>query len=247
MEEYQIEIIRNTSFHELTQAQREEMKDWFSTEEEFLDLQHLFVGVQSYKEASEKEQPTRKKELDELFVQVYSNKPSFDWKNFFFPAFRPIILQPGFQLAFGLVFLVGIGYFLSTGISTTSAPMQAKKEKSTVEKQKIKKESQAKETVDTTPTVAENLNALAEQPVSMASVETPYKLYVTDQEDRVEEAVASEDVGFTSSSTMSLSNANKDFYNLSDSKLEEDKTYPSNPMKPLSAQPEILDLLFATY
>ena len=102
MEEYQIEIIRNTSFHELTQAQREEMKDWFSTEEEFLDLQHLFVGVQSYKEASEKEQPTRKKELDELFVQVYSNKPSFNLKNFFFPAFRPIILQPGFQLAFGL-------------------------------------------------------------------------------------------------------------------------------------------------
>jgi CRISPR-associated endoribonuclease Cas6 len=55
MEEYQIEIIRNTSFHELTQAQREEMKDWFSTEEEFLDLQNLFVGVQSYKQASEKE------------------------------------------------------------------------------------------------------------------------------------------------------------------------------------------------
>jgi hypothetical protein len=81
----------------------------------------------------------------------------------------------------------------------------------------------------------------------MASVETPYKLYVTDQEDRVEEAVASEDVEFTTTSTMSLSNVNKDIYNLSDSNLEEDKTYLSNPMSPLSAQPEILDLLFATY
>jgi hypothetical protein len=46
---------------------------------------------------------------------------------------------------------------------------------------------------------------------------------------------------------MSLSNVNKDFYNLSDSELEEDKIDQSNPMRPLSAQPEILDLLFATY
>ena len=247
MEEYQIEIIRKTSFHGLSQAQREEMKDWFSTEEEFLDLQHLFVGVQSYKEACEKEQSTRKKELDELFVQVHSNQPSFNWKNFFFPALRPIVLQPGFQLAFGLVFLLGIGYFLTNGISTPNAPIQAKKDKPLIKKQKVKEENQPKEIVAPIPSIAENLNSLAEKPISIASLEAPNKLYVTDQEDMVSDAVASMDIEIATGSTMNLTSANTEFFNVSFGKVEEDKMTISSPIKPISDQPEILDLLFATY
>jgi hypothetical protein len=245
MEEYQIEIIRNTSFHELTKAQLEEMKDWFSTEEEFLDLQHLFHGVQSYKEACENEQSTRKKELDELFIQVHSNQPSFNWKNFFFPALRPIVLQPGFQFAFGLVFLIGIGYFLINRISTPNAPIQARKEKSTIKK--TKEEKQQKEIVVPTSSIAENLNSLSEQPISIASLEAPNKLYVTDQEDIVADAVGSMDIEIATGSTMSLTSANKEFFNVSFGKIEEDKMTVSSPIKPISAQPEILDLLFTTY
>ena len=155
MEEYQIEIIRNTSFHELTQVQREEMKDWFTTEEDFLDLQHLLVGVQSYKQASEKEQSTRKNELDELFIQVHSNKPSFDWKNFFFPAFHPFVLQPGFQLAFGLLFLFGIGYFVNSNFQTATPTLQAKNQK--VEKEKIETQKTVKKEANTNFEIKEEI------------------------------------------------------------------------------------------
>jgi hypothetical protein len=240
MEEYQIEIIRKTSFHELTQAQREEMKDWFTTEEEFLDLQHLFVGIQSYKQASEKEQSTRKNELDELFVQVHSNKPSFDWKNFFFPAFRPFVLQPGFQLAFGLLFLIGIGYFLNSNFQTAAPTLQAKKQK--VEKEKIETQKTVKKEANSNFEIKEELQKLSEEPISIASTNTLQIASV--EEDRMQNgkedlmwesystpAVAEETVSMDASTVFHTKDSEKQF----------------NTYQPVSAQPEILELLFTTY
>ena len=240
MEEYQIEIIRNTSFQELTKAQREEMKDWFSTEEEFFDLQHLFVGVQSYKQASEKEQSTRKKELDELFVQVHSNKPSFDWKNFFFPAFRPFVLQPGFQLAFGLLFLVGISYFVNSNFQTATPTLQAKKSK--VEKEKIEIQKTVKKEANSNFEINEELQKLSEEPISIASTNTLQTASV--EEDRMQ--TGKEDLLWDSYSAPAVAeetvqmDASAIFYT-------KDSEKQFNAYQPVSAQPEILELLFTTY
>jgi hypothetical protein len=240
MEEYQIEIIRNTSFHELTQAQREEMKDWFTTEEEFLDLQHLFVGVQSYREASENEQSTRKKELDELFVQVHSNKPSFDWKNFFFPAFRPIVLQPGFQLAFGLLFLFGIGYFVNSNFQTATPTLQAKNPKEEKEKNEAVKTVNEKEKSNLE--IKEELQKLSEEPIAIASTNTLEAPSV--QEDAISTGKA--DLAWDSFSAPAIaeekieSDASVNF-----STKDSEKQF--NSYQPVSAQPEILELLFTTY
>lgn len=240
MEEYQIEIIRNKSFQELTQAQREEMKDWFSTEEEYLDLQHLFVGVQSYKAASEKEQSTRKKELDDLFVQVHSNKAAFNWKNFFFPAFRPIVFQPGFQLAFGILFLAGIGYFVNSNLQTNNSTLQAANTK--VKKVKIETPKKVTKEENSTFEIKEELEKLTEEPIAIAST---FNLEASSVQ---EDAVLSKNETFAWDSFAAPAIAEEVLFNdasvgtfLKDS----EKQYNSN--QPLSAQPEILDLLFTTY
>jgi hypothetical protein len=240
MEEYQIEIIRNSSFHKLTKAQRKEMKDWFSTEEEFLDLQHLFVGVQSYKVASEKEQSTRKKELDELFIQVHSNKPSFNWKNFFFPAFRPIVLQPGFQLAFGLLFLFGIGYFVNSNFQTSTPTFQAKNSK--IEKEKIEAPKTENKEEDSNFEIKEELQKFSENPISIASTNTPQVTQF--QEDnssigKIDFSLDLNSVAAIEDKTVTMDASN--YFNTKD----DEKQF--NALQPLSAQPEILELLFTTY
>jgi len=240
MEEYQIEIIRNSSFHELTMAQLEEMKDWFSTEEEFLDLQHLFVGVQSYKEASEKEQSTRKKELDELFIQVHSNVPSFNWKNFFFPAFRPIVLQPGFQLAFGLLFLFGIGYLVNSNFQTATPTFQAKNSK--IEKEKIEAPKTEKKEEDSNFEIKEELQKFSEEPISIASINTSQ--VATFQEDnssigKVDFSLDLNSVAAIEDKTLTMDASN--YFNTKDSEKK------FNSYQPISAQPESLELLFTTY
>jgi hypothetical protein len=240
MEEYQIEIIRNSTFHELTKAQLEEMKDWFTTEDEFLDLQHLFVGVQSYKQASEKEQSTRKKELDELFVQVHSNKPSFNWKNFFFPAFRPFVLQPGFQLAFGLLFLLGIGYFVNSNFQTATPSLQAKNSKK--EKEKIEASKTVKKEGNSNFEIKEDLKEFTEEPISIASSYT--LVSASDQDAMI--STANVDLALDSFSAPAIaeekieSDASANFY-----KKDSEKQF--NAYQPISAQPEILELLFTTY
>lgn len=240
MEEYQIEIIRNTSFHELTQAQREEMKDWFSSEEEFLDLQHLFVGVQSYKNASEKEQSTRKNELDELFIQVHSNKPSFDWKNFFFPAFRPFVLQPGFQLAFGLLFLFGIGYFVNSNFQTTTPTFQAKNSKE--EKEKIETPKTVKKEGNSNLEIKEEFQKLSEEPISIAST------YTLETASALEDVISTGkvDLSWDSFSAPSIAEQTVQM-DASTSFYTKDSEKQFNSYQPLSVQPEILELLFTTY
>lgn len=238
MEEHQIEIIRTTSYQMLTEAQREEMKDWFSSEEEFLDLQHLFVGVQSYKESSEKEQSTRKNELDKLFVQVNSKKPAFNWKNFFFPAFRPIILQRGFQLAFGLLFLLGTGYYLNSNFQTSNTKLQAKNSKA--KNEKIETPKKVNEDEKANFEIKDKLQKLSEEPISIAStnnlkenfvIEDMVSIGIADFESSSYTAIASEYMSMDASVVLS----EKDF----------EKQINSN--QPISAQPEILDLLFTTY
>lgn len=238
MEEHQIEIIRTTSYQMLTEAQREEMKDWFSSEEEFLDLHHLFVGVQSYKESSEKEQSTRKNELDQLFVKVNSKKPAFNWKNFFFPAFRPIILQRGFQLAFGLLFLLGTGYYLNSNFQTSNTKLQAKNPKA--KNEKIETPKKVNEDEKANFEIKDKLQKLSEEPISIAStnnlkenfvIEDMVSIGIADFESSSYTAIASEYMSMDASVVLS----EKDF----------EKQINSN--QPISAQPEILDLLFTTY
>ncbi len=240
MEEYQIEIIRTMTFHELSEVQREEMKDWFTTEEEFLDLQHLFVGVQSYKQASEKEQSTRKNELDEMFIQVHSNKPSFDWKNFFFPAFRPIVLQPGFQLAFGLLFIFGIGYFVNSNFQTETPILQSKKQK--VEKEKIEIQKTVKKVTNSNFEIEEEIQKLSEDPISIASTNTLKTAFVEEEimtNGKVDLFLDSYTAPLVTEETV-LMDASTIFYTKDSQKQIIDN-------QPISVQPEILELLFTTY
>ncbi len=240
MEEYQIEIIRTMTFHELSEAQREEMKDWFTTEEEFLDLQHLFVGVQSYKQASEKEQSTRKNELDEMFIKFHSNKPSFDWKNFFFPAFHPIVLQPGFQLAFGLLFIFGIGYFVNSNFQTETPILQSKKQK--VEKEKIEIQKTVKKETNSNFEIEEEIQKLSEDPISIASTNTLKTAFVEEEiitNGKVDLFLDSYTAPLVTEETV-LMDASTIFYT-----KDSQKQIIAN--QPISVQPEILELLFTTY
>ena len=216
------------------------MKDWFTTEEEFLDLQHLFVGVQSYKQASEKEQSTRKNELDEMFIQVHSNKPSFDWKNFFFPAFRPIVLQPGFQLAFGLLFIFGIGYFVNSNFQTETPILQSKKQK--VEKEKIEIQKTVKKVTNSNFEIEEEIQKLSEDPISIASTNTLKTAFVEEEimtNGKVDLFLDSYTAPLVTEETV-LMDASTIFYT-----KDSQKQIIAN--QPISVQPEILELLFTTY
>jgi len=256
MEEYQIELIRNKSYQDLTFSEKEVLKDWFTNEEEFLDLQHLFVGVQTYKFANEQEIPTRKKELDDLFTQVHSTKPAFDWKNFFFPIIKPIILQPGFQLAFGLVFLVGISYFLSTQIPQTNTNLKAKRETTSVKKdkkEKVKVKSEIPIVNKIKNKSEDNLilpDLLNEGIIKQTAIASTINYFEQDVEKENVAIAFSEPTNlgyFSNQKASSIADDQSLVFSKYVSENTKDTEYKTIPFKPVSEQPEILDLLFATY
>lgn len=252
MEEEQINILRTKSFGELSDSERFALKDWCASEEEFLDLQHLFVGVEGYKSKIDNQQSNRKHELDALFTQVYSQKAPFSWKQFFFPSLKPLFFQPGFQLAFGIVLFFGLTFYFNSNFDQTQQVAKAEKKDSDSNEKESKPRSQTNSTSETSESSTSNLLTKS---VNKTYFEEPIQVASAEMADEMEKITIAEDMNFES--TVSMNSPASVYTFTTKESLDKDMSdgfavtgqnynAPSN-IKPVSERQEILDLLFTTY
>lgn len=248
MEEEQINILRTKSFGELSDSERLTLQDWCASEEEFLDLQHLFVGVEGYKAKIDNQQSNRKQELDALFTQVYSQNAPFSWKQFFFPSLKPLFFQPGFQLAFGVLLFFGLTFYFNTNFDQSQQVAKLEKKVPQIKEKESKPTSQSNSTSESsTSNLTKSVNkTYFEEPLQVASMD------IADEMEKISNA---EDMNFESTVSM---NAPASVYafttkesldkDMSDGFAVTGQKYQSlTNVKPVSEKKEILDLLYTTY
>ena len=133
MEKELVDIIEDKKFIELTSSERESLKEWCSTEEEFDQLKMVFLGVEQIKRAHVMTpRAETKNSLDSMFGQKHSKIPPVFWYNTVFtvlyPTDKPIQRRPLMQIAaIGILFLL-IYPFLSNNKLIETTPQLAKVE-----------------------------------------------------------------------------------------------------------------------
>ncbi|MFY7668334.1 MAG: hypothetical protein ACOVQG_06295 [Crocinitomicaceae bacterium] len=239
MEDYQLKILTKQSFEELSNDERKVMNEWCASEEEFQGLKSLFSVVESSR-ISINENSNTKKRLDELFESKYKTSNGFDWRSFLFPSGMIFFRQPAFQMAFGIVLLLGVSLFF-----VNQSPVQlAKNEVPKSEKKKSKsksenKNSQGEQTLDTSSD-SESTAIVNERNVINSGTDEIQSALVSEEVfDKLEQPAEAqmEDLdGYTSGTFASG-------YSLD----EEVKDFTAKPIEPVSSNPAVLDFLYTTY
>lgn len=166
MEKELVDIIEDKKFIELTSSERESLKEWCSTEEEFDQLKMVFLGVEQMKTAQAmKPRAETKDSLDAIFAQKHSKISPVFWYNTVFtvlyPTDKPIQRRPLMQIAaIGLLFLL-VYPFVSNNKLIETTPQLAKVEEPAV-KEELKEISSEKD-----KTIVKNLEEnITVQPVT---------------------------------------------------------------------------------
>lgn len=140
MEKELVDIIEDKKFIELTSSERESLKEWCSTEEEFDQLKLVFLEVEQMKRTQVMTpRAETKNSLDAIFAQKHSKIPPVFWYNSFFtvlyPTDKPIQRRPLMQIAaIGLLFLL-VYPFVSTNKLIETTPQLAKVEEPAVKEE----------------------------------------------------------------------------------------------------------------
>ena len=140
MEKVLVDIIEDKKFIELTSSERESLKEWCSTEEEFDQLKLVFLEVEQMKRTQVMTpRAETKNSLDAIFAQKHSKIPPVFWYNSFFtvlyPTDKPIQRRPLMQIAaIGLLFLL-VYPFVSNNKFIETTPQLAKVEEPAVKEE----------------------------------------------------------------------------------------------------------------
>lgn len=239
MEDYQLKILTKRSFEELSNDEKKVMNDWCSSEEEFQGLKSLFSVVESSR-ISINENSNTKKRLDELFESKYKTSNGFDWRSFLFPSGVLFFRQPAFQMAFGIILVIGVSIFF-----VNQSPVQlAKNEVPKSEKEKAKsnsenKQSQEEQTLETSldsesTAVVNERNVINSGTDEIAPALVSEEKFVMQDQSAVAEMADFDE--FTSG------------YIAEDYSLaEEVKDFVATPIQPVSSNPSVLELIYTTY
>lgn len=103
-----VDIVMEKSFVELNDAERAELSEFCATEEEFMQLKHVFASVESMNFEQEEPRAEIKEKLDHLFEKTYPAAAPI-WYNSFFavliPRDKPLHRQPMLHIAALLVLI----------------------------------------------------------------------------------------------------------------------------------------------
>jgi hypothetical protein len=239
MEDYQLKILTKRSFEELSNDEKKVMNDWCSSEDEFQGLKSLFSVVESSR-ISINDNSNTKKRLDELFESKYKTSNGFDWRSFLFPSGVIFFRQPAFQMAFGIVLVIGVSLFFvnqsPVQLAKNEVPKSVKKKsKSDPENKKLQGEQTLETSSDSESTAIVNEGNVSntgtdEIAPALVSEDIFVKL------EQPAEAQMEDFEGYTSGTFASG-------YSLD----EEVKDFTAKPIQPVSSNPSVLDLLYTTY
>jgi hypothetical protein len=239
MEDYQLKILTKRSFEELSNDEKKVMNDWCSSEEEFQGLKSLFSVVESSR-ISINENSNTKKRLDELFESKYKTSNGFDWRSFLFPSGVIFFRQPAFQMAFGIILVIGVSLFFvnqsPVQLAKNEVPKSGKKKSKSDSENKNLKEEQKLETssdVESTTVFSEsNFSNTGTDEIAPALVSEDIFVNL----EQPAEAQMEDFEGYTSG-----------IFATDYSLAEGDKDFTAKPIQPVSSKPAVLDLLFTTY
>ena len=239
MEDYQLKILTKRSFEELSNDEKKVMNDWCSSEDEFQGLKSLFSVVESSR-ISINENSNTKKRLDELFESKYKTSNGFDWRSFLFPSGVIFFRQPAFQMAFGIVLVIGVSLFF-----VNQSPVQLakngvpKSEKKKSNSKSENKNSQGEQTLETSSD-SQVATIVSESNVSNIGSDEMATDIVSEDNfvmlDQPAEAQMEDFDGYKSGSIA------EDY-----SPMEKDIQFAPTSIQPVSANPSVLDLLYTTY
>jgi hypothetical protein len=239
MEDYQLKILTKRSFEELSKDEKKEMNDWCASDEEFQGLKSLFSVVESSR-ISINDNSNTKKRLDELFESKYKTSNGFDWRSFLFPSGVIFFRQPAFQMAFGVILVLGVSLFFvnqsPVQLAKNEVPKSVKKKsKSDPENKKLQGEQTLETSSDSESTAIVNEGNVSntgtdEIAPALVSEDIFVKL------EQPAEAQMEDFEGYTSGTFASG-------YSLD----EEVKDFTAKPIQPVSSNPSVLDLLYTTY
>jgi hypothetical protein len=238
MEDFQLNILTKRSYEELSNDEKKVMNDWCSSEDEFQGLKSLFSVVESSR-ISINENSNTKKRLDELFESKYKTSNGFDWRSFLFPSGVLFFRQPAFQMAFGIILILGVSIFF-----VNQSPVQlAKNEVPKSETKKTKSDTENKKSNDknTKETISDKESAtiLNERNAQNFGTDEIAPALVSEEKfvlfEEPVSAMLVED-GY-SSGTFAVD------YSL----MEKDVDFISSPIQPVSSNPSVLELLYTTY
>lgn len=109
MEDRLLEIFKKSSYHQLSSEEKAFISELCTSEEDFENVKHLYLGMESLADESFKmNSDAVKNQLDAEFKEVHSADSGFRILKFLFPPITPIYAKPGMQIAFLLLFIVTI-------------------------------------------------------------------------------------------------------------------------------------------
>ncbi|MFZ9027888.1 MAG: hypothetical protein ACO2Z9_02670 [Crocinitomicaceae bacterium] len=247
------DIIREKSFEELTTAERAEVSEMASDAEAYTELQGFMDEVDSV--ASEKIVPSAKVkgDLDDLFDQVHGQR-KYAWYLSFaavlVPREKPLYQQPLFYAAAVLLLALLVVPFAYNNLSNTPDVL-AQNEVVQEESLFMEEENVAVEVPVSTNVETRSLNEQAKSEVVMEDANRadgmrPVELAFAEAEEKVEEELSAVEFDMSVTSAPSVSIAATTVERHPDGVFEDWAT-ESNFSVPASKQPELLDLLTATF
>lgn len=240
MEKELVNTILDKEFNELSSDERVALNDYCGSEEEYEQLKMVFLSVESLKKSETTEPRIQtKNSLDEIFAQKHGHKPRAIWYNsalvVLYPKEKAFVKRPLVQIAaLALLLLLAFPIVNSTKIQDQSKThlAEVKVEKQNVKPTTVKTSSPESESTFVEPAIEPTIQPQAiemEPPVyedvMVAAAEMSYEEYRSEPEAvfAAVPAVAERPDGiYTGSSAVTFS-------------------------QPASAQPQVFDLLTATF
>lgn len=244
------DIIREKSFEELTDAERAEVSEMAGDAEAYTELQGFMEEVDVI--ASEKVVPSSKVkgDLDDLFDQVHGQR-KYAWYMSFaaviVPKEKPLYQQPLFYAAAVLLLVLLVVPFANKNLSNTTEVLA---QNEMVQEESVIQEDENVEIPVSTNVETRSSNEQAKSEVVMEDANRADEMRSVElafaEEEKIEEEVSAVEFDMSVTAAPSVSIATTVAGNHPDGVFEDWAT-ESNFSVPASKQPELLDLLTATF
>ena len=137
MEDKYLELLKRSNYDDLSQDEKEILKDLCTNQFEFDSARYLMIDLALMnKTTSEAPSKDIKSKLDAEFMQVHANREGGGWFRFLFPPLKPFVLRPGIQLAMLFVLFLGsymMLEFIGFSDQTTSVQLAKQEHKASEE------------------------------------------------------------------------------------------------------------------
>jgi len=254
MEERYIEILKKSSFDELTPDEKEIIGELCSNQEEFEDAKHLMQSIESLDEEPFRMESNRVKDtLDSEFKEVYGTEGGFRFLRFLFPPITPFYTKPGLQIAFLILFVFTVYYSIDylnvenkskTLYSQNENPKEKEERIESKKSEDVAKAVERSESEETAEILDRESNLDLNMEVSEDSggdfMESEMAMEFDEMSMADFESVA--EPSSRSATSMSLGRSDDLF-----SSPREDIDNRLFLIEPVSASPELLDDLFTTF